>query len=205
MENRAIQQINPFQDPTSPYYMLPNENPGASIVSKLLNGDNYHNWSLAITRSLKSKNKLDFIDGSLPKPPFDDPDFIFWDRCNTLVVSWLTQSIDPSIAQSILWMETALEIWKDLRERYYQGDVFRMAQLLREIYTYTQGNMNIGAYYNHIKGLWQELDNFRPVPSCSCFHKCSCDLVPTIKGYRESDHVICFLNGLNDQYESVRS
>ncbi|XP_019451745.1 PREDICTED: uncharacterized protein LOC109353838 [Lupinus angustifolius] len=205
MENRAIQTLNPLQDPCSPYFMSPNENPGAILVSKALKGENYHSSSRAMWMSIKTKNKLHFIDGSLPKPSIEDPSFNAWDRCNTLVVSWLTQSIDASIVQSILWMDTALEIWQDLRERYYQGDVFRIVELLREIYTYRQGNLSIAAYHNHIKGLWQELDNFRPIPGCTCTHKCICNLIPTIKGYRENDYVICFLNGLNEQYEGVRS
>ncbi|CAL0299836.1 unnamed protein product [Lupinus luteus] len=100
-----------------------------------------------------------------------------------------------------MWMETALEIWQDLRERYYQGDIFRISELLREIHTYKQGNLGVGQYFSHIKGLWQELDNFRTMPPCSC----NCTLAPIVRTYRENDYVICFLKGLNDQYESVRS
>ncbi|XP_019431403.1 PREDICTED: uncharacterized protein LOC109338585 [Lupinus angustifolius] len=146
METRAIQHINLLQGPTSPFFMNQNENPGVSIVSKTLNGDNYHSWSRAMAMSLKSKNKLQFIDGSLLKPSIEDSNFVYWDRGNTLVVFWLIQSIDPSIAQSILWMETALQIWEDLRERSYQGDVFHITELLAQIYTYKQGDLSIGAY-----------------------------------------------------------
>lgn len=60
--------MNPVSDPSSPYYMHPNENPGAPLVSKLLTGDNYHAWSRSMTIGLKTKNKLEFIDGTLPKP-----------------------------------------------------------------------------------------------------------------------------------------
>ncbi|XP_019427180.1 PREDICTED: uncharacterized protein LOC109335501 [Lupinus angustifolius] len=187
MENIAITTLNPMQDLFSPYYIPPNESPGAILVSKPLNGNNYHSWSRAMWMSLKTKNKLQFIDGSLLKPSIEDPSFNTWDRVNTLVVSWLTQSIDASIVQSILWMETATEIWQDLHERYYQGDAYRISQLLCEIYTYKQGNLSIAAYHNHIKGLWQELDNFRPIPGCSCTHRGRCNLIPTIKGYKEND------------------
>ncbi|XP_019460080.1 PREDICTED: uncharacterized protein LOC109359841 [Lupinus angustifolius] len=205
MGNRAITTLNPMSYPFSPYYMPPNESPGAILESKLLNDDNYHSWSRAMWMSLKTKNKLQFIDGSLLKPSVEDPSFSTWDIVNTLVVSWLSQSIDASIVQSILWMKTATEIWQDLRERCYQEDAYRISQLLREIYTYKQGNLSIAAYHNHIKGLWQELDNFRPIPGCSCTHRCICNLIPTIRGYKENDYVICFLNGLNDQYEGLRS
>ncbi|XP_019427198.1 PREDICTED: uncharacterized protein LOC109335519 [Lupinus angustifolius] len=137
---------NPIQDPGSPYFLHPNENPGVVLVSPILDGRNYHSWARAMTMALDTKNKVEFINGSLPKPPLHDPLSSLWSRCNNLVISWLNKSIDPSILPSILWMETAFEIWKDLRERYHQGDMFRISQLLREIYTVRQGNLSIDAY-----------------------------------------------------------
>ncbi|KAF1897637.1 hypothetical protein Lal_00032394 [Lupinus albus] len=87
MENQSIVAINPAQDPTSPLFIYPSENPGDAIVSDPLNGDNYHIWSQAMTISLKTKNKLQFVDGSIPKPHIEAANFASWDQCNTLVVS----------------------------------------------------------------------------------------------------------------------
>jgi hypothetical protein len=50
-------------------------------------------------------------------------------------MSWISNSVDPEISQSILWMDTASEIWKELKERFYQGDVFRISDIQEEIYT----------------------------------------------------------------------
>ncbi|XP_019433047.1 PREDICTED: uncharacterized protein LOC109339946 [Lupinus angustifolius] len=99
MENRIINP-NPILDPSGPYFISPTENPGSSLVSHLLNGDNYHPWSRDITMALETKDKLEFIYGTLPIPPNHDPIFTAWRRCNNLVVSWITQSIDPAIVQS---------------------------------------------------------------------------------------------------------
>ncbi|XP_019423017.1 PREDICTED: uncharacterized protein LOC109332489 [Lupinus angustifolius] len=196
---------NPMNDPSSPFYMHPNENPGIMLVSVPLTGKNYHNWSKAMSMALKTKNKLQFIDGTLPKPSPDQPLFPIWDRCNTLVLSWINQTLDPSIAPSVLWLETVYEDWNDLKERYYQGDEFRICELQEELYGMRQGNLSIDAYYTQLKNLWQELDNFRPIPSCLCEIKCHCHLIPIIKSYRENDYVIRFLKGLNEQYSAVRS
>lgn len=57
---------NPPIDVHSPYYLHPNENPGANLVTASLVGSNYHSWSQAMWRSLKTKNKHGFVDGSLP-------------------------------------------------------------------------------------------------------------------------------------------
>ncbi|XP_019431412.1 PREDICTED: uncharacterized protein LOC109338595, partial [Lupinus angustifolius] len=112
----ANQIINPILDPISPYYLSPNENPGAVLVPALLSGDNYHAWSRAMIMALQMKNKMMFVDGSLPKPETHDQLYTVWSRCNSLVVSWITHSIQPSMVQSILWMDTAKEIWDDLKE-----------------------------------------------------------------------------------------
>ena len=34
------------------------------------------------------------------------------------VVSWIVHSVSTSIQQSILWMDKAEEIWRDLNSRY---------------------------------------------------------------------------------------
>ncbi|KAE9611029.1 putative gag-polypeptide of LTR copia-type [Lupinus albus] len=91
--------------------MNPNENPGAVLVTPPLTGSNYHSWSREMMMTLKYKNKLKFIDDTLHKPNINDPSFNSWDRCNTLILAWINHSIDKSILQSILWMDTALEVW----------------------------------------------------------------------------------------------
>ncbi|XP_057414947.1 uncharacterized protein LOC130709610 [Lotus japonicus] len=156
-------------------------------------------------RSLKTKNKHGFVDGSIPKPAADDPLFGVWDRCNTLVISWLTQAMDPVIAQSILWMDLASEIWADLKSRYYQGDLFRISDLQKDLYSLKQGDMPITTYFTRLKSLWQEFEAFRPIPSCTCAVSCTCDLIPIVKSYRDSDYVIRFLKGLHENYAAVRS
>ncbi|MCH79634.1 hypothetical protein A2U01_0000387 [Trifolium medium] len=190
-------------DVLSPYFMHPNENPGNVLATPLLSGPNYHSWSRAVTVALRSKHKLHFINGALSRPADDDRDSIAWDRCNTMIISWLSNSVEPEISQSILWMDTAAEIWNDLKDRFYQGDVFRISDIQEEIYTLKQGDCSISSYYTKMKKLWQELDNFRPIPNASCTDNCKA--LEKLRAYRDSDQVIRFLKGLNDQYTAVRS
>ena len=89
-------------DPSSPYFLHPNENPSLVLVSSLLNGANYHSWSRGMRMSLLSKNKLKFVDGSIAMPLVTDSLYPHWERCNTIVLSWLVHSLEPSIAQSVL-------------------------------------------------------------------------------------------------------
>ncbi|KAK4253989.1 hypothetical protein QN277_009427 [Acacia crassicarpa] len=85
--------------------------------------------------ALLSKNKLQFVDGSIPSPPSTASSFPIWERCNNLVQVWLTRSLSPTISKSVLWFDSALEIWNDLRSRFSQSDLFRIADLQEEICT----------------------------------------------------------------------
>lgn len=191
----------------NPLTLHQNENPDAVLVTAILTegGENYHSWSRSMMRSLKMKNKERFIDGTLPKPDVANPTFRAWDRCNTTVLSWIFHALDPQIAESVQWMGTALEVWTDLKRRYYHGDVFRIAELHEEIYAARQGDLSITVYFTRLKSMWEELFNFCPIPSCTCDVKCTCELIPTMQKYRENEIVIRFLKGLSEQYAAVRS
>ncbi|MCI34981.1 flavonol sulfotransferase-like protein, partial [Trifolium medium] len=54
-----------------------------------------------------------------------------------------------------------------------------------------------------MKKLWQELDQFRPIPENSCINDCA--VISKMKQYRDNDQVIHFLKGLREQYTPVRS
>jgi len=165
MTDNVVVNNAAFANLLNPYYTHPNENPGVAIIAQVLNGANYHSWSRAMLLALKTKKKVQFVDGSLPRPALNDPNFTIWDHCNTLVVSWLHHSLNLDILQTIMWMETALDIWNTLKKRYYQGDVFRISDLQEEIYLLKQGDTTITTYFTKLKGLIQELDNFRPIPT----------------------------------------
>ncbi|KAJ9176679.1 hypothetical protein P3X46_011965 [Hevea brasiliensis] len=115
-----------------------------------------------------------------------------------MVLSWITHSLSHSIAQSILWIDTTVEVWKDLQDRFSQGDIFYIFDLQEEIYAFKQGDVSVIDYFTQLKILWDELENFRPIPQCSCPTHYSCGALTTVKTYRHNDYVIRFLKGPND-------
>ncbi|MCI81377.1 hypothetical protein A2U01_0102650, partial [Trifolium medium] len=70
-------------------------------VTPSLNGSNYLAWSRSMRRALGAKNKLAFIDGSMPVPDFDDLNRRAWERCNHLIHSWIINSVSDPIAQTL--------------------------------------------------------------------------------------------------------
>ena len=112
-----------IDDPLSAYYLHHSDNPGTILVSQLLNGDNYASWNRSMLIALSVKNKIGFVDGSIGKPNGSDPQLLnSWRRNNHIVISWLLNSVSKEISSSILFGESAAEIWNDLNERFQQSN-----------------------------------------------------------------------------------
>lgn len=80
------------------FYLHPSENPTLILVTPLLNNLNYHSWSKNMARVLRSKRKWCLIDGSITISEFRDTEYSDWETCNSMVVSWLIDSIELSIS-----------------------------------------------------------------------------------------------------------
>nr|GMD15879.1 uncharacterized protein LOC109166032 [Ipomoea batatas] len=123
------------KDRTDPLHLHPNESPSLQLVTAPLTGrSNYHPWARAMEMSLRSKNKMVLVNGSLAIPGVTDPKYFYWDQCNTMVLSWILRVVSPTIGQSVLWINTAEGVWKDLKKWFSQQDEFRIADIRSEIY-----------------------------------------------------------------------
>ncbi|XP_025625354.1 uncharacterized protein [Arachis hypogaea] len=145
--------VSPLFDPSSIFFLHPSENSGVSIIFVKLDTKNYNEWSRVMLIALKSKNKLGFVDSTLPKPSVDDPNFSAWDKCNTFVVAWILQFLSNKISRSVIWNDIAVDIWNDLRHRYYQDDIFKIAELEEKLFSLKQGNSSITAYFTKLKAI----------------------------------------------------
>ncbi|KAL9686702.1 hypothetical protein QQ045_031095 [Rhodiola kirilowii] len=85
-----------------PQFVNHNENVGAPIVTQLLVGsENYIPWRKSMERALGMKMKLGFIKGHFPKPT-DTYQLARWDKCNNVVLTWISNSVSKEIAASIV-------------------------------------------------------------------------------------------------------
>lgn len=57
------------------------------------------------------KNKLGFIDGSIIKPTITDVLLRAWIRNNNVVISWILNSVSKEISASVMYSESAHDIW----------------------------------------------------------------------------------------------
>lgn len=140
--------VDPFEDPL---YVHPSDSPSLVIAQPLLDSYNYHAWSRTIRRALESKNKLGLVDGTVKKPDEGDRKYSAWTKANNMVVSWIINSVNPSIAQSVMWIDDAKDIWKDLRLRYGNIDAFRLSDLQENFYNIKQEGLSVTEYYTKLK------------------------------------------------------
>ncbi|XP_039135772.1 uncharacterized protein LOC120273204 [Dioscorea cayenensis subsp. rotundata] len=147
---------------SDPYAIHHSNNPTAVLVQPFLTGDNHASWSRAMTLALRAKSKFGFVDGSLSKST-DAVLINNWGRCNDLVSSWILNSISLEIRPSILYPETASQIWNDLNESFSQSNVPKIYQLKRSISALKQEGMTISLYFTQLKLLWDELSSILPI------------------------------------------
>ena len=192
-------------DSDSPYYIHPSDGPSSLVITPKLNGSNYLAWQRSMQRAMGAKNKLVFIDGSILVPDIDDLNRPTWERCNHLIHSWLVNSVTESIAQTIVFHDTALSAWDDLKERFSKVDRVRILSLRSTINNLKQGTHSVLDYFIELRTLWDELNSHRPIPHCTCVHPCRCDSIRLAKYYRTEDQILQFLTGLNDTFSVVKT
>ena len=105
-----------------------------------------------------TKNKLGFIDGTLSSPLVSSPSVVqAWIRCDNMVDTWLTNSVSPKLQASIIYEDTTLQIWNDLRNRFAQTNGPRVFNLQKEIAELHQGEVSITDFFSQLKVLWDQL------------------------------------------------
>ncbi|CAN1263654.1 Retrovirus-related Pol polyprotein from transposon RE1 [Linum perenne] len=182
-----------------PFYIGANDNPGVMLVSTVLSGpSDYFSWARSMKRALMTKNKIGFVDGSRSPPDSSDSTYSAWERANMLVLGWLNKAMAPEIAQSVLWLDSARDVWVDLEERFSRSSLVRINDLHDQISNFRQGSLSVSAYYTRFKLLWDEYMMFRPLP-------CTCNALSLVRGYYQSEQIIRFLRGLNPGFAAVRS
>lgn len=93
---------------------------GLILVTISINGKNYLPWSKAMKLALKAKTKLGFNDGRYQMPEETSPDYDLWGRADSMVISWILNTISKDIVDAYLYYATACNLWKDLERRYGQ-------------------------------------------------------------------------------------
>ncbi|KAL2253442.1 UNVERIFIED_CONTAM: hypothetical protein Sindi_0138900 [Sesamum indicum] len=173
--------------------------PGMVLVSTPLTRNNYLLWSRSVKVALTAKMKLSFIDGSYPKPAENTEECKHWIRTDSMVFSWIMNSISKDIAKAFSYAKSARSLWLQLEARFGQTNGPMIYNLQREIASISQGNIDIVSYFTKITMLWDELECVDPTPECTCASQ------RTVSNKIASTQLMQFLMGLNDSFSAIRS
>lgn len=149
--------------------------------------------------ALDAKSKIGFIDGSLPRPVDTDPSFRIWSRCNSMVKSWLLNTVTPQIYLSILRFLDASDIWRDINSRFHMTNLPKTFNLTKQIQDLRQGSMNLSDYYTTLKTLWDNLES-SDEPDAPC----TCGKASRLQLKAKRAKIVKFLAGLNNSYDIIR-
>ncbi|KAM6563406.1 hypothetical protein CsatB_023404 [Cannabis sativa] len=153
---------------SSPYFLNSSDNPGLTLVTPLLSDKNFQSWRRDFELSVGARNKAVFLKGTLPQPPIDHPLHHHWFRCNQMVMSWILHSVSPDTKSSIMFLDTAAEMWQELNSRYDQGNGPRIFELRESLITLHQGDDSVSSYFSKLKCMWDEIQELCPQIPCTC-------------------------------------
>ncbi|CAL9227241.1 unnamed protein product, partial [Arabidopsis halleri] len=188
----------------NPYYLTNNDHSGLVLVSDRLTGaGDFGSWHQSMIMALNGRNKLCFVDGSLPKPDDGHRDAATWSRVNDVVRSWLINSVSKTIGQSVIYVKTAHGIWQKLLQRFKQNNVPRLYRIEQKLAGLRQGSLDVNTFYTKLVTIWEEVKSAQDFPVCQC-GGCDCEVNRKWMDLFERNFVIKFLFGLNDSYENVR-
>nr|XP_043620989.1 uncharacterized protein LOC122592753 [Erigeron canadensis] len=183
-----------------PLYLHASDTSGTPLINFKLKGtENYKVWACAMTLALETKNKVGFIDGSVVKNEEDEILSKQWDRCNSVVLSWILSSLNEEVYMSQIFSKHANLVWEELKETYDKVDGSIIFNLHHSIHSLTQNGTPLSEYYHKLNSLWKQYDALVHLPTCVC------NATKEIKSHTQVMKLMQFLMGLDDEYIPIRS
>ncbi|KAF3775439.1 hypothetical protein EJ110_NYTH50401 [Nymphaea thermarum] len=116
-----------------------------------------------------------------------------WEENDSMVMSWIMNSIQPQIASTITYYTIAKEMWEFLRQTYSQDkNVSKILQAKEELHNLRQRNQDLSQYFATVKATNEQLKFLRP-PCKSCY-----------KSHFEPTMIAKFLAGLSPEYAAAK-
>ncbi|XP_074352326.1 uncharacterized protein LOC141691488 [Apium graveolens] len=154
-----------YQEMLNPLFLHPSDNATSIQVEKLQGSADYRPCSRSMEIHLASKRKLGFVTGTVHKPTDDDNKVEMWETCNHMVIAWLTSNVSSTIRQSIMYMSTASDIWKNLEKRFALTNGSRKYKINKDLYEIKQNSLIFNEYYTSMRSLWEELNAMNQLPT----------------------------------------
>ena len=113
----------------------------------------------------------------------------------------MIHSVSQEIKSALLYCKTTTECWNKLKVRYAQTNDVRIFHLQQEMSILVQGNSSVTDFFTKLPGYWEELEDYRPLPVCSCKDT---TVTAHLEKIQDVDKIFKFLMGLNKSFDMVR-
>lgn len=174
--------------------LMPNE-------IKLDGVGNYLSWSRRGMLILRTKSIEGYVLGEISEPKEKlGEEWKKWNATDSLVLTWLLNSLAPAIAASVEALSTSTEVWDALSKMYSgKGNVMLVSQIEDTIHNLTQDEKTVMTYVGELRHAWADLDHLAPLvlPHAEC--------VAAAKKWIEDRRVLKFLKGLHSAFEGRRA
>jgi gag-polypeptide of LTR copia-type len=159
-------------------------------------GTNYGLWSQSVELYIKGQEQMRHLKGIPPPPLTTDPLYQKWETDDTIVKSWLINSLETQLRGSFIRYPTAKDVWNAITTTFYDGnDAAQVFALNRKVSRVKQVGKTVEEYYNELQGLWQEIDFRRPNPMIYP------DEIEKFNKFVQENRVYMFLDGLDDKLD----
>ncbi|XP_076913506.1 uncharacterized protein LOC143572165 [Bidens hawaiensis] len=153
-------------DAGNPLYLHASGSSTLTVITIKLKGiDNYTVWANSMLLALQVKNKIGFIDGTCVKSVEDDVLAKQWDRCNSVVPSWILNSISEELYLGQVFSKSTLSVWQDLKETYDKVDGSVVFGLYQKINSVNQNGNSVTEYYHKLNTMWKQFDAMVQLPT----------------------------------------
>ena len=103
--------------------------------------------------AIDGRGKLGHITGEVKKPTADDPKLAAWKSENSMITTWLINSMEPKMGKLYLFIKK--EVWEAVRETYpYLENFALIFDLKLKLWQSKQRDRGVAEYYNEMLILW---------------------------------------------------
>ncbi|XP_070011507.1 uncharacterized protein [Nicotiana sylvestris] len=135
-------------------------------------------------------------------PSPDSPLFKHREQCNNKIITWILNSLEPDISQSVIYSKSAKSLWDELNQRYEKANGAKMYEVQKDLSTISQGSSDVGSYFTRVERLWDEMESL----DADLFYICECKCGGKHKMIKkmENHKLMQFLMGLNEVLNNAR-
>ncbi|RVW85251.1 Retrovirus-related Pol polyprotein from transposon RE2 [Vitis vinifera] len=95
------------------------------------------------------KGKDEYLTGEAAMPETTEPGFRKWKIENSMIMSWLINSMNNDIGENFLLFGTAKDIWDAAKETYSSSEnISELFQVESALHDFRQGEQTVTQYYN---------------------------------------------------------